>query len=107
MSGIFSPLFSSLRAQMIPEKYRSTIMNFFRIPINVFSILCLIFTKYLTTYQICGICFFIMLFGTALNGYLFSVHTPPDAEKRKLKKTSDFLDLYERSKKKITEGFYK
>jgi len=83
---------------MIEEKYRSTIMNFFRMPINIFSILCLIFTSYLTTYQICIICFIIMGLGTLLNGYLFLVHSAPDATKRKVVKTSEFEDIYKKAK---------
>lgn len=52
LSVIFNPLLSSLKSQMIPEKLRNTIMNFFRIPINVFSILSLVLTNYITTYQV-------------------------------------------------------
>jgi hypothetical protein len=52
LAGIFNPLLSSLKSQMIPEKLRTTIMNFFRIPINVFSILTLVLTDYITTYQV-------------------------------------------------------
>jgi len=86
---------------MIPEHIRSTIMNFFRIPINICSILCLVGTSLLTTYQICMICGIIMVAATILNIYLFKVHTPPDAERRMLKKSSQFLDLYEKYKNKV------
>lgn len=89
---------------MIPEKLRSTIMNFFRMPINICSILCLVGTSYLTTYQICLICSIIMLVATLLNFYLFKVHQPPDAEKRTLTKTSEFMSLYEKSKMMILEN---
>ena len=90
ISGIFAPLFSSLRAQMITESNRSTIMNFFRIPINICSIICLVLTSYVTTYQICGIILCIMIVATILNVYLFCVHSPPDAMKRKIVKTSEY-----------------
>jgi hypothetical protein len=101
---MFSPLFSSLRAQMIPEKMRSTVMNFFRMPINICSILCLVGTSYLTTYQICLICGIIMFFATALNFYLFKVHTPPDSDKRTITKTSEFKTLYDKSKMLILQN---
>lgn len=52
LAGIFNPLLSSLKSQMIPENLRTTIMNFFRIPINVFSILSLVLTNYISTYQV-------------------------------------------------------
>ncbi len=83
---------------MIPEKLRTTIMNFFRIPINIVNILLLIVTGLLTTYQICLCAFVFMFLATALNVYLFLIHTPPDAEKRVIKRTSEFLNLYEKSK---------
>jgi hypothetical protein len=58
LAGIFNPLLSSLKSQMIPEKLRTTIMNFFRIPINIFSILTLTLTNYITTYQVKQINFY-------------------------------------------------
>lgn len=91
---------------MIPERLRSTIMNFFRMPINITAILILIGTSYLTTYQICLICFVIMFISTILNIYLFRVHSPPDIEKRTVKKTSEFMNLYEISKAKA-QNIYK
>ena len=78
---------SSLKAQMIPEKYRTTIMNFFRMPINVLSIFILIFTRYFTTYQICLFAFVFMIIAVIVNFYLFLIHHPPDKE-RHLEKTS-------------------
>lgn len=86
---------------MIPEKLRSTIMNFFRMPINITSIFCLIGTSFLTTYQICLICAIVMFISTLLNFYLFKVHSPPDLEARTVKKTSEFMQIYEMSKNKV------
>ena len=34
--GVFWPSVMKMRSQYIPEEARSTIMNFFRIPLNVF-----------------------------------------------------------------------
>lgn len=34
--GIFWPSIMKMRSQYIPEEARSTIMNFFRIPLNIF-----------------------------------------------------------------------
>lgn len=34
--GIFWPSIMKMRSQYIPEESRSTIMNFFRIPLNIF-----------------------------------------------------------------------
>ena len=90
LSGVFQPLMSSLKAQMIPEKYRTTIMNFFRMPINIISILILIFTKYFNTYQICLFAFVFMLIAVFVNLYLFFIHHPPDKE-RHIEKTSTLV----------------
>lgn len=88
LSGILFPLMSSLKSQMIPEKLRTTIMTFFRLPINVICILTLFISQYITTLQICLICFFIMLLSAIVNILLFVWHTPPDAEKRKIETTT-------------------
>ncbi len=34
--GLFWPSIMKMRSQYIPEESRSTIMNFFRIPLNIF-----------------------------------------------------------------------
>jgi hypothetical protein len=34
--GVFWPSIMKLRSQYVPEESRSTILNFFRIPVNVF-----------------------------------------------------------------------
>ena len=81
---------SSLKAQMIPEKYRTTIMNFFRMPINILSILILIFTKYFTTYQICLFAFAFMVIAVIVNVYVFIIYHPPDKE-RTVEKTSNMV----------------
>jgi hypothetical protein len=83
---------------MIPEKNRSTILNFLRMPINISAIVFLYATGVISTYQICMICSLIMLFASFVNTYLLFVHSPPDAEKRILKKTSEFSNVNERCK---------
>jgi hypothetical protein len=52
VSGTFHPIMSSLKSQMIPEKLRTTIMNFFKIPINIVAILLLVLSKLMTTYEV-------------------------------------------------------
>ena len=56
--GVFFPVFGSLRAVYVPEKQRSTIMNFFRVPLNLFVVIVLIMKKNLsneTTFLICAV----------------------------------------------------
>jgi hypothetical protein len=85
---------SVLKSQMIPEKHRTTIMNFFRIPINIISIASLIFTEFISTNQICLLCFFIMLVALVINFVLIKYYIPPDATKREIKRKSEFKDVW-------------
>lgn len=101
ISGIFLPLMSTLKSQLIPENLRTTIMTFFRIPINVFTIASLYLTKYLTTYQICIIAFIFLALSSVINVLLLISYDPPDASKRKvvrstkLKSRKNVLDYKE------------
>lgn len=52
ISGLFQPLMSSIKSELIEEEKRTTIMTFFRIPINFFAILTLILTKVISTKQV-------------------------------------------------------
>ena len=47
--GIFFPTYGSLRSIYIPEGTRSTVMNFFRVPLNLYVVLLLIYKKGLST----------------------------------------------------------
>ncbi|KAG6688207.1 hypothetical protein I3843_11G112000 [Carya illinoinensis] len=51
--GIFWPSMMKMRSQYIPEEARSTIMNFFRIPLNIF--VCVVL------YNVSGTCSFVRL----------------------------------------------
>lgn len=88
LSGIFMPLMSTLKSQMIPEKFRTTIMTFFRFPINICAIFTLYFSGFLTTNQICLICSAFMTTSTITNIFLFCWHSPPDSEQRIVDTTS-------------------
>jgi len=63
--GIFWPSIMKMRAQYIPEEQRATIMNFFRIPLNIFVCVVLYNVKYFsmeTMFTMCasflGFCVF-------------------------------------------------
>jgi hypothetical protein len=86
---------SVLKSQLIPEKYRTTIMNFFRIPISLISIIALVGTEFISTYQICLICFMLMVFSTFLNIILIMNYIPPEfIVKREVKRKSDFMEIW-------------
>ena len=52
ISGLFQPLMSSIKSEMLEEEKRTTIMTFFRIPINFFAIITLVLTKIISTKQV-------------------------------------------------------
>lgn len=98
-SGIFYPMMSSLKSQMIPEKLRTTIMNFFRMPTSIFAIISLIITKFITTYEICLLTFGFMFIGSCVNLYLLIIHEPPDYVHRKIETTSHLIEQNKELKK--------
>jgi MFS family permease len=54
--GVFFPTYGSLRAVYVPEEQRSTIMNFFRVPLNLFVIVVLIKKHSFSNEMTFGIC---------------------------------------------------
>ena len=56
MCGIFFPTYGSLRAVYIPEEQRSTIMNFFRVPLNLFVIVVLVKKHAFSNEMTFGVC---------------------------------------------------
>jgi hypothetical protein len=50
--GIFWPSIMKMRSQYIPEEARSTIMNFFRIPLNIFVCIVLYNVSVLLIYHL-------------------------------------------------------
>lgn len=71
VSGIYEPTISVLKSSLINHKIRSTVMNLFRLPRNIFSIILLCVSQFLTTYQICLIVvvFALLTFIFAVYGY--------------------------------------
>lgn len=78
--GAFHPLMSSLKSLMIPEGSRSTIMTFFRVPINICSIVTLFFSTSITISEICLIGFVLLTMSSIITFVLIIIHSPPDAE---------------------------
>lgn len=54
--GLMFPTYGSLRSMYIPDEHRTTIMNIFRIPLNVFVILLLINKKFMSLQVVFGVC---------------------------------------------------
>lgn len=63
--GMMFPAYGSLRSMYIPEEHRTTIMNIYRIPLNVFVIIILLNKKNMqlnTTFGICAVSNLVALF---------------------------------------------
>ena len=96
--GVFFPVFGSLRAVYVPEKQRSTIMNFFRVPLNLFVVVVLIKKKDMTneaTFLVCAAAHLLSLgiwfaFATlnVQKGGSKGAYRPVDTEKERATPTS-------------------
>lgn len=93
--GAFQPLMSSLKSLMIPEGQRSTIMTFFRLPINIVNVFTLFFSTYLTISQICLIGFGLLIISSITTIALNKYHSPPDAESRLIFTTTEIKNDHE------------
>ena len=105
LSGVIQPLMSSLKSLMIPESQRTTIMTFFKFPINVFSMITLFFSSYLTTDQICLIAGGFMILSSLTTILLYLWYDPPDADKRKVTTTTKMRKYNNDSNKYFEESF--
>lgn len=88
LTGLMQPLMSSLKSLMIPESQRTTIMTFFKFPINVFSMITLFFSSYLSTGQICLIAGGFMFISSLTTILLYLWYDPPDVDKRRVTTTT-------------------
>ena len=68
--GIFWPWMMSLRSRYVPEDIRSTIINFFRIPLNLFVCLVLSNVSLLPLSAVFSMCsFFLMICGVCMRSF--------------------------------------
>eukprot|EP01038_Epipyxis_sp_PR26KG_P011573 gene11573-15496_t len=54
--GVFYPSYGVIKSAIIPEDFRSAVMNIFRIPLNAFVVLLLVKIKYLNSQSVFMIC---------------------------------------------------
>ncbi|OVA20646.1 Protein of unknown function DUF791 [Macleaya cordata] len=88
--GIFWPSIMKMRSQYIPEEARSTIMNFFRIPLNIFVCIVLYNVNAFPITVMFGMCSIFLLMASILQRRLMVV-----AESHK-SKPQDWTSLKER-----------
>lgn len=54
--GIMFPTYGSLRSKYVPDEHRTTIMNIYRIPLNLFVVLVLLNKRFMSLQVVFGIC---------------------------------------------------
>ncbi|KAJ7959389.1 Molybdate-anion transporter, Major facilitator superfamily domain protein [Quillaja saponaria] len=86
--GIFWPSIMKMRSQYIPEEARSTIMNFFRIPLNIFVCIVLYNVNAFPITVMFGMCSIFLFVACILQRRLMVIADKP--------KTEDWVQLKER-----------
>ncbi|EOY23921.1 Major facilitator superfamily protein [Theobroma cacao] len=71
--GIFWPSIMKMRSQYIPEEARSTIMNFFRVPLNIFVCIALYNVKALPMTVMFGMCSMFLFLASVLQRRLMVI----------------------------------
>lgn len=78
--GIFWPSIMKMRSQYIPEEARSTIMNFFRIPLNLFVCIVLYNVNAFPITVMFGMCSIFLFVASILQRRLAAIADKPKAE---------------------------
>ncbi|GKU89031.1 hypothetical protein SLEP1_g3224 [Rubroshorea leprosula] len=78
--GIFWPSIMKMRSQYIPEEARSTIMNFFRIPLNIFVCIVLYNVDAFPITVMFGMCSIFLFVASILQRRLMVISDKPKAE---------------------------
>ncbi|CAN4089507.1 unnamed protein product [Withania somnifera] len=78
--GIFWPSIMKMRSQYIPEEARSTIMNFFRIPLNIFVCIVLYNVNAFPITVMFGMCSIFLFVASILQRRLAAIAEKPKAE---------------------------
>ncbi|CAH2044316.1 unnamed protein product [Thlaspi arvense] len=78
--GIFWPSIMKMRSQYIPEEARSTIMNFFRIPLNIFVCVVLYNVNAFPITIMFGMCSIFLFVASILQRRLMLISDKPKAE---------------------------
>ncbi len=50
--GFYNPLNSIIKTKILEEKFRALLMNIFRIPLNIYVVVVLLFLKYLDPFTV-------------------------------------------------------
>ncbi|XP_073144086.1 uncharacterized protein [Henckelia pumila] len=87
--GIFWPSIMKMRSQYIPEEARSTIMNFFRIPLNIFVCIVLYNVNAFPITVMFGMCSIFLFVASILQKRLAAIGDKPKMEEWTMLKEKD------------------
>ncbi|XP_009351951.1 molybdate-anion transporter [Pyrus x bretschneideri] len=87
--GLFWPSIMKMRSQYIPEEARSTIMNFFRIPLNIFVCVVLYNVDAFPMTVMFGMCSIFLFIACLLQRRLMAISDKPKSEDRASMKERD------------------
>ncbi|CAN6709319.1 unnamed protein product [Malus baccata var. baccata] len=87
--GLFWPSIMKMRSQYIPEEARSTIMNFFRIPLNIFVCVVLYNVDAFPMTVMFGMCSLFLFIACLLQRRLMAISDKPKSEDRASMKERD------------------
>ncbi|CAA2994649.1 molybdate-anion transporter-like [Olea europaea subsp. europaea] len=87
--GIFWPSIMKMRSQYVPEEARSTIMNFFRIPLNMFVCIVLYNVDAFPITVMFGMCSIFLFVASILQRRLSAIADKPKTEDRAMMKDKD------------------
>ncbi|CAA3018885.1 molybdate-anion transporter-like [Olea europaea subsp. europaea] len=90
--GIFWPSIMKMRSQYIPEEARSTIMNFFRIPLNIFVCIVLYNVNAFPITFMFGMCSIFLFVASILQRRLAAIGDKPKTEDWAMLKERDAED---------------
>jgi len=88
--GVFWPCAMTLRGRYIPEEVRATIMNFFRIPLNIIVVLVLLKVKYLPVHVVLKCCAFCMFVAAACQLVVIRTNKYKQTEAHLVSETLEF-----------------
>ncbi|KAL0358854.1 UNVERIFIED_CONTAM: Molybdate-anion transporter [Sesamum angustifolium] len=90
--GIFWPSIMKMRSQYIPEEARSTIMNFFRIPLNIFVCIVLYNVNAFPITVMFGMCSIFLFMASVLQRRLAAIAEKPKTQEWTMLKEKDADD---------------
>ena len=91
LTGFYNPLNSIVKSKILVERYRALLMNIFRIPLNTYVIVVLLFLKYMNPFHIAIIAGTLAYIATGI-GLFLCIYIIKYGKKEKGMKDDDIID---------------